>query len=174
MDHLTALVGDLLLLARTDSGAVEMERLPLDLADVAGEALDSVAPLAARKHVEIVLDPEPAPVVGDPLRLRQLVTILVDNALAYTPPNGTVSVRARGTKAGAVLRVDDEGPGIRAEDMPRIFDRFWRAPGAPEGGTGLGLAIAAWITERHGGSIVASNRPEGGASFEVKLPATAG
>ena len=71
------------------------------------------------------------------------------------------------------LRVDDSGPGIRPEDIPRVFDRFWRASGAPAGGTGLGLAIAAWIVERHRGSIAAANRPGGGASFEVRLPEAA-
>ena len=71
---------------------------------------------------------------------------------------------------GAISQVDDEGPGVRPEDMPHVFDRFWRARGAPAGGTGLGLAIAAWIAERHGGTIGVSNRPEKGARFTVRLP----
>ena len=74
------------------------------------------------------------------------------------------------TAAGPRSTVDDEGPGIRPEDLPHVFERFYRAPGAPGGGTGLGLAIAAWIVERHGGRIAVSNRPEGGASFAVRLP----
>ena len=65
----------------------------------------------------------------------------------------------------------DEGPGLREEDMPHVFDRFWRAPGAPSGGTGLGLAIAKWIVDRHAGRIGVANRPEGGAAFRVELPA---
>jgi two-component system sensor histidine kinase KdpD len=69
--------------------------------------------------------------------------------------------------------VEDEGAGIRPEDLPRVFDRFWRAPGAPPGGTGLGLAIAQWIVERHGGRIAVTNRTTGGARFDVHLPATA-
>ncbi len=170
VDHLTALVGDLLLLARTDSGAVEMERLPLDLADVAAEAMAALATLAAGRDVRLLLDPEPAPVKGDPLRLRQLVTILADNAIAHSPGGGLVTVRVRSAGRNVRLDVEDQGPGVRPEDMPRIFDRFYRAPGAPTGGTGLGLAIAAWIVERHGGSIRAANRGEGGALFTVELP----
>jgi len=67
--------------------------------------------------------------------------------------------------------VDDDGPGIRPDDLPHVFDRFWRAADAPEGGSGLGLAIAAWIVERHGGTIRAENRPAGGARFTAVLPA---
>jgi signal transduction histidine kinase len=68
------------------------------------------------------------------------------------------------------LEVDDKGPGIKPQDLSRLFDRFWRADDAPAGGTGLGLAIARWIVDQHGGSIGAMNRPEGGASFWVRLP----
>jgi signal transduction histidine kinase len=170
VDHLTALVGDLLLLARTDSGVIELERSPVDLADVALEAIGTVSSLAARRGVRIVLDPSPAPTLGDPLRLRQLVTILVDNAIAHSPTGGTVTVRVRTTRQSTDLRVEDEGPGLAADEIPHVFDRFWRAPGAPAGGTGLGLAIAAWIVERHEGTIGAGNRPTGGAVFDVRLP----
>jgi signal transduction histidine kinase len=111
-------------------------------------------------------------VSGDPLRLRQLVTILTDNALAHSPAGTAVSVRIRPETPDVVLTVDDQGPGIREEDLPRIFERFWRADNAPAGGTGLGLSIAAWIVEAHGGTISATNRPEGGARFEIRLPAS--
>ena len=70
----------------------------------------------------------------------------------------------------AALQVDDNGPGIRSQDLPRLFERFWRADDAPAGGTGLGLAIAKWIVDQHGGRIGAESRPEGGASFHVWLP----
>jgi signal transduction histidine kinase len=170
--HLTSLVDDLLLLARTDSGAVELERARLDLADVAVAAAGGLSTVASSRGVELLVDPLPTPVVGDATRLRQLVAILVDNALAHSPRGTTVLVRVRPGSAGALLQVFDQGPGIRPEDLPRVFDRFWRAPDAPPGGTGLGLAIAAWIVERHGGTITAANRPDGGSEFEVRLPAT--
>jgi signal transduction histidine kinase len=171
VDHLTAIVGDLLLLARSDSGSLELERVPLDLGDVAAEALPGLGQLAAAKGVAIVLDPEPAPVMGDPTRLRQLVAILVDNAIRHSPGRSTASVEVRREGRFAQLVVEDEGPGVRAEDVPRVFDRFWRAAGAPTGGTGLGLAIAAWIVDRHGGTIAVEPRLPRGARFVVRLPA---
>jgi signal transduction histidine kinase len=77
---------------------------------------------------------------------------------------------AAGAAGSATLAVEDAGPGVRLEDRPRVFDRFWRAPGAPAGGTGLGLAIARWIAEHHDGSISVERSEAGGARFEVRLP----
>ncbi len=170
VDQLSTLVEDLLLLARSDSGAIELDQLPLDLGDLAGEAASTLAQPAADRKVRIVVDPEPAAVTGDPVRLRQLVAILVDNAIRHSPAGGEVRVAVRSDGRSTELSVEDQGPGIRPEDLPRVFDRFWRAPGAPAGGTGLGLAIAHWIVERHGGQIVVVNRAEGGARFDVRLP----
>jgi signal transduction histidine kinase len=124
--------------------------------------------------IRVAVDPEPAIVTGDGKRLRQVATILLDNAIRHSPRGGTVTATVRATGSTATLVVDDQGSGIREEDLPHIFDRFWRAPGAPSGGTGLGLAIAGWIVTRHGGRIGAANRPEGGARFTVELPIAAG
>jgi signal transduction histidine kinase len=168
--HLTALVDDLLLLARTDAGTIEIDRAPVDLGDVAVEAVGPLTAMAAERGVTLVADPLPAEVDGDALRLRQLVKILADNAVAHTPSGGSVVVRVRPDAGYALLAVEDDGPGIRGEDLPHVFERFWRADNAPAGGTGLGLAIAAWIVERHGGRIAAANRPEGGACFEARIP----
>ena len=168
--HMTALVEDMLLLARTDSGVVQIERVPLDLGDIAADAASSLTVLGQERGVKVVLDPLPAPVTGDPLRLRQLVTILVDNAIRHSRPGSTVDARVRPEAGAALLQVDDQGPGIKPEDMPMLFERFWRADNAPAGGTGLGLAIAKWIVEQHGGQIGAFNRPGGGATFSVWLP----
>ena len=172
VDHLTAMVDDLLLLARSDSGAMALERVPVDLGDVASTAAAALSRPATERGVEVLVDPAPADLSGDPARLRQLVTILIDNAIRHSPKDGRVLVRVRTQGADATLDVEDDGPGIRAEDLPRLFDRFYRAAGAPGGGTGLGLAIAAWIVERHDGRIEAANRPEGGACFTVRLPTT--
>jgi signal transduction histidine kinase len=171
--HMTALVEDLLLLARTDSGVVQVDRVPLDLSDVAVEAASMLSSLAEERHVGIELDPLPAEVMGDPLRLRQLVTIFTDNAIRHSPAGSTVRVLIRPQGPVALLLVEDQGPGIREADLPRIFERFWRADNAPAGGTGLGLSIAKWIVEQHGGAIGAYNRPEGGASFCAQLPVAA-
>jgi signal transduction histidine kinase len=170
VDHLTAMVEDLLLLARSDSGAIELERVPVDLGDVASSGASGMTLLASEREVSLVVDPIPAEVDGDPARLRQLVAILVDNAIRHAPRGSRVDVRVRTDSSHAVLVVEDEGPGIRPDDLPRVFDRFYRAAGAPGGGTGLGLAIAAWIVERHGGRIAAANREGTGARFIVRLP----
>ena len=169
--HLTMLVDDLLLLARSDSGAVALDRMELDLGDVAFEAAGALGRMAEDRGVHVEVDPEPAMVDGDPVRLRQLVSILVDNAVRHSPREGHVRVRVRTAGGSASVEVTDEGPGVRDEDMPHVCDRFFRAPGAPSGGTGLGLAIAKWIVDRHGGRIGVANRPEGGAAFRVELPA---
>jgi signal transduction histidine kinase len=174
VDHLTAMVDDLLLLARSDSGAVELERVPLDLGDIASAGASALTRLAGEREVDLVVDPVPAEIDGDPARLRQLVAILVDNAIRHAPSGSRVDVRVRTDGASAVVVVEDQGPGIRAEDLPRVFDRFYRAAGAPGGGTGLGLAIAAWIVERHSGRIAAANRDGGGARFTVRLPLVRG
>ncbi len=170
VEHLTALVDDLLLLARSDSGAVSLDRLPVDLGDIAADAASSLDKPAASKGVRVVVDPEPALVVGDADRLRQLVRILVDNAIRHSPAGGEVVIRVRPEGRSASLQIADQGPGVAAEDMPRIFERFWRAPGAPSGGTGLGLAIAKWIVDRHDGRIAVGNGAHGGAVFSVDLP----
>jgi signal transduction histidine kinase len=168
--HLGSLVDDLLLLARSDSGALDLTFQPVELGDVAAEAATAMAVPAADRGVRVEVDPVPAMVVGDPLRLRQLVTILLDNAVRHSPTGATVGVRVRRDGKAATLVVEDQGPGIRPEDLPHVFDRFWRAPGSVGGGTGLGLAIAATIVTRLGGRIGVANRPAGGAAFTVVLP----
>lgn len=172
VEHLTSLVDDLLLLARSDSGAISLDRLPLDLGDVAAAAASSLVKPAGARDVSVEVDPEPAIVEGDAARLRQLVFILVDNAIRHSPKGGHVRVAVRREGATALLDVEDDGRGVNPDDMPHLFERFWRASGAPSGGTGLGLAIAKWIVDRHHGSIEVSNRQGGGAHFRVRLPSS--
>ena len=170
VEHLTSLVEDLLLLARSDSGAINLERVPIHLDDVAADAAAALAQPAAAAGVRVEVDPAPTAAVGDPARLRQLVMILVDNAIRHSPRGGAVRVVVRPAGDSASVAVEDAGPGVRAEDRERVFDRFWRAPGAPAGGTGLGLAIAKWIADHHDGSISVADSPSGGARFEVRIP----
>ena len=140
---------------------------------MASDAASSLGRTAEDRGVRIEVDPEPAMLEGDPVRLRQLVTILVDNAIRHSPAAATVAVRVRAEGPMGALEVADEGPGLRPEDMPHVFDRFYRAPGAPSGGTGLGLAIARWVVERHGGRIGVRNGEAGGAIFRAELPGDA-
>jgi signal transduction histidine kinase len=146
----------------------------MDLSAAAQQAAASLAPVAAGRGLGLEPDLAPAPIVGDEARLRQLVRILLDNAIRHSAPGGTVRMTVRPRAGGATLVVEDEGTGIRPADLPHLFERFWRAPGAPSGGTGLGLAIAAWIVDRHRGTITAGNREPHGARFEVQLPAGRG
>jgi signal transduction histidine kinase len=170
-DHMTTLVEDLLLLARTDSGVVELELAPTDLAEVVLDAVPGLATLATSRGTELEVDVEPAPLRGDVARLRQLVTILVDNAIRHgRPSDGHVTIRVRGGTS-VTLVVEDDGPGLESGELDRVFDRFWRSPNAPDGGTGLGLSIARWIAERHGGTIAAAVRAPQGAALTVRLPA---
>ncbi len=173
VDNLTRLVEELLLLARSDSGAASIERTPVDLGDIAADAASSLVKPASERGVSISADPEPSPLLGDAARLRQLVLILVDNALAHSPRGGTIAVTVRHEGDRNRLVVEDDGKGLREEDLPRVFERFWRGAAAPPGGAGLGLAIAHWIVTAHGGTIAAENRDPHGARFTVDLPATA-
>jgi signal transduction histidine kinase len=169
--RLGALVDDLLLLARTDSGTLDLATAPTDLGEIALDASAGLATLAAERGVRVEVDAEPVPLIADADRLRQLVRILGDNAVRHAPPETTVGIAVHASDHGqAELRVEDRGPGFRDADLPHVFERFWRASDAPAGGTGLGLTIAAWIVERHGGTIAAGNRPGGGARIEVRLP----
>lgn len=170
VEHLTGLVEDLLLLARTDSGAVELEHLPLDLGDVVADGASSLVPSASQRDVHVSVEPAPVIVVGDAARLRQLVVILVDNAIRHSPRGGTVRVTVGTDGTSGTFSVADEGPGIREEDRAHVFERFWRAPGAPAGGSGLGLAIASWIVSGLGGGIDVTNEEGAGARFTVRMP----
>jgi signal transduction histidine kinase len=167
--RLGELVDQLLLLARSDSGGLEIEHRATDLSDAVVEAASGLRPLADRSAVTLELDLAPAPLQGDPDRLRQLVALLVDNAIRHSPDGGIVRVRARAAGSAVTLDVEDEGPGIAPGELPHLFERFYRGASAPPGGSGLGLAIAHWIVTRHGGSIEAENLSGQGARFRVRL-----
>ncbi|WP_139277945.1 sensor histidine kinase, partial [Rhodococcus marinonascens] len=108
---------------------------------------------------------------GDPVRLRQIITNQLTNASKFVPAGGTVSVTLRQDGEWAELRVADTGPGIAAEDLPRIFDRFFRSRAARADGSGIGLAVAAELTAAHGGTLAADSPPGRGTTFTTRLPA---
>jgi two-component system, OmpR family, sensor kinase len=121
-----------------------------------------------------LLDLDQIQVQGDPDRLKQLLLILVDNAIKYTPEAGEIRLTLRLEAGSALVTVSDSGIGIDPEDLPHLFDRFYRADRArarDHGGTGLGLAIAKWIAERHGGQITVESAPGNGTTVSVRLPA---
>ncbi len=170
-ERLGRLVSGMLMLARADGGQrvvrarVELDRLTVDVVRLARPRASGVRLVVS----EIV----PAVVPGDADQLRQLLVILVENAMRYTPGGGNVSVALRQQDGEAVLSVRDTGVGISAADLPRIFDRFYRADPTRSrvvGGSGLGLAIAKWIAEAHDGRIEVESRPGTGSTFTVVLP----
>jgi two-component system, OmpR family, sensor histidine kinase MprB len=170
--ELTVLVGDLVDLSKTEVEEVEVEDVRLDLA--AAGALQRVRLHAPR--CPIVLDAEPCLVRAAPARLDRAIANLLDNACEWNPPTpdqkseaagGPVEVRVR----NGAIEVRDHGPGISEEDLPRVFDRFYRAPSARgRPGSGLGLAIVRQMAEAHGGSAHAANDPGGGARLTLELP----
>jgi signal transduction histidine kinase len=137
---------------------------------MAAEAISKLTAMAREHGVGVMLDAMPTPTQGDPQRLLQLVTILVDHAVRQSPPGAAVQVLVRPDGDHAVLEVDDSGPGFRPDDLPSLWQRFWRADNAPPSGSGLGLAIAKWIVDQHRGTIAVLNRPDRGATFLVRLP----
>ena len=177
-ERMSSLVQDLLTLVRADAGVDGTQRTPLDLRLLIADMGESLAALCAARELEFRLDlgEEVVLVAGDRTALSRLVFILMDNAVHYTPPPGQVSLSLRLKGETAVLDVTDTGMGIGAEDMPHVFDRFYRADRArsrDSGGSGLGLSIAKWIAERHGGSIGIKSAPGLGCRVRIDLPCTA-
>jgi two-component system OmpR family sensor kinase/two-component system sensor histidine kinase QseC len=162
------LVEQLLALARSDPGEAIPHLEPVDLAVVAAAAITESRGAALARNIDIGLDAEPASMVrGESESLRTLARNLVDNAVRYTPPGGTVRVHCRPTADGAVLEVIDTGPGIAAEHRERVFDRFYRHPSATENGTGLGLAIVKAVADRHAARVTLGDAAGGGLRVTV-------
>jgi two-component system sensor histidine kinase MprB len=162
LTEFTALIGDLVALARDETAA---SPLPLDFRDVVNAALDRVRRRGFGLNFDVELNP--FYVVGDSDMLERAVANLLDNAVKWSPPGGTVRVQLEGDR----LRVADQGPGIEEADLPHVFDRFYRGDAARNTpGTGLGLSIVAQTITQHGGWVKAGPSAQGGAEFTVQLP----
>jgi two-component system OmpR family sensor kinase len=165
------LIESLLELARFDAGQEVLKRLTFDLSQIVKDAAELVQPLADERQVKIVLDAAPLKMDGDPERLAQVVTNLLINAIQYNQAGGEVRVKLANAGGLAVLEIVDTGKGIAAADLPRVFERFYRADASRTGGSaGLGLSICKAIVEAHGGTIAAANNEPQGATFTVRLP----
>jgi two-component system, OmpR family, phosphate regulon sensor histidine kinase PhoR len=177
LERLDWLAQNLLELSKLDSGLVLLDLRSDDLRSTVEQAVEGAATAAARRAIDLGVDlpPEPVVVRHDPVRIGQVVTNLVGNGLKFTPRGGHVRVRVERRPDGAEIEVVDDGSGIEAAEMPRIFERFFRGARASEArgsGSGLGLAIVKSIVEMHGGSVEVQSRPGAGSAFRVILPAS--
>jgi heavy metal sensor kinase len=175
--RMRSLTESLLWLARLDSGAAPPQRTRIDLAVRVSAVLELIRPLAERRRIALTADLAPAVCQGDSGQIDQVITNLLGNAIDHNVDGGSVRVDTRAGPEGAVLTVSDDGPGIDAEHLPHVFERFFRADSSrsrSSGGVGLGLAIARAIVESHGGTIRAESEPGCGAIFTVSIPRTLG
>ena len=170
-ERLARLVANLLDMSRLESGELVLQREWTPIEEPIGAALDRLEGRLAGREVEVQIEPGLPLVALDALLMEQLLMNLLENAIKYTPPGTPLTVTAARDGDSVVLELLDRGPGIPADALPRIFDKFVRAGGPPgTQGVGLGLAICRAVAEAHGGGITAGARPGGGAVFRVTLP----
>jgi signal transduction histidine kinase len=182
-DFMTSLVNDLLVLARMDAGQTTMEKNLLDLSDLVVDTIERLTPLAVRNGVTLQAGDLPeANILGDRQYVLQMLSNLVENAIKYTNGDSKlVTVETGSVDGKTCLRVSDTGPGIASEDIPHLFDRFYRVdkarsretgsetdPTLPSG-SGLGLSIVQWIVQAHGGEIHLESTLGTGSTFEVRF-----
>jgi heavy metal sensor kinase len=177
-ERTTALIEQLLSMARADSGREALHLEPVDLRQTLRSVVDGWQQVATIRNLQFSasVDVPDLSVMGDETLLRRLADILLDNAFKYTPPPGSVHLSLESEGENAVIKVQDSGVGVAEEEQGKIFERFYRVDKArsrAQGGAGLGLAIAQWIVTQHGGSILVESQPGKGATFRVELPMTA-
>ncbi len=177
VDRLTRLVGDLLLLAQAESGRLPMDTKVVELDTIMLEVFNQMRILAGEKLQLVIGEIDQVPINGDRDRLKQVLVNLIGNAIHYTPSGGKVILNLEKQNNKARLTVTDTGPGIPAQDLPHIFERFYRGErsrkrttGSQTSGFGLGLSIAYWIIRNHGGVIEVNSIEGKGTTFCVWLP----
>ncbi|MDH5564523.1 MAG: HAMP domain-containing histidine kinase, partial [Nitrospirota bacterium] len=173
-DEVNKLVSDLLFLARSETGTIQITKTELALENLLQDVLQEAVILAQKKHIMITFIDPPASgrIYGDPQRLKQLFLILLDNAIKYSDPNSHIQMGLNVDSEYATIEIVDQGQGIAEQDLPHIFDRFYRGHRVKDHtqpGAGLGLAIARWITEAHGGHISFSSRPGKGTTVTLRF-----
>jgi signal transduction histidine kinase len=168
------LLGDLLDVSAVESGSFSIELAPVSLGSLLHEITGMMGSHAEARgqRIECRVEPELPEVPADRHRLAQVLSNLVGNAVKFTPEGGRLTLSAEATDGEVIVAVRDTGPGIPADDLPHIFDRFWHTSRVRRGGAGLGLAISKGIVEAHGGRIWATCPPEGGSVFSFALPLT--
>lgn len=167
------LAHSLLELARFDSGQESLERTPFDVAERVRTCVEFLRPLADQRALRIQCDLAPVEATADPDRIGQVLTNLLTNAIQYTPGPGEIRVSTRADRGGAVVTVADTGPGIAADDVPHVFERFFSADksrAGRDGRAGLGLAICKAIIDAHGGTMEVASEKAVGTTFTVRLP----
>jgi signal transduction histidine kinase len=173
-DHMNRLVDDLLLLSRLDAGRLQLDRQPVNLAELLDDLAREMGRVAAEGGVTIEVIHVQGVALADPIRLRQVLLIVLDNALRHTPKSGTIHLEARAHERMIQIQVNDTGSGIPAQHLPHIFDRFYRGEGdrsQPSHGSGLGLAIAKGLVEAMQGDITINSQSERGTQVTIQLPA---
>jgi signal transduction histidine kinase len=176
-DRMGAILSDLLLVARLDADEADLATKPFDLVSVLSEEAERFGVRAAAKEIrlEVRVSGE-LPVRGDPKRTGQILAVLLENAVRFAPPGGSIAVSGRVRDRWVEASVRDTGPGISPKHLPRVFDRFYRAETSRSrgkgAGTGLGLAIARELARAQGGDLVAESAKDGGATFRLRLPRT--
>lgn len=170
--RLGSLVENMLLLARADAGQWPVSRQRVFLDDVLLDAASAARALGAQKHVDVEVGAlEEAPISADPELLRQLLMILLDNAVSFTPEGGQVTASAQRNGRHCKVIIEDTGPGISTSALPHVFDRFYRAdPARGRAGAGLGLSIARWIVDEHDAHIQFESTEGAGTTVRVEFP----
>jgi two-component system OmpR family sensor kinase/two-component system sensor histidine kinase BaeS len=172
--QLSRLVEDLRTLSLAEAGQLPLEREELDVSELLADVATSFSGQAEAAEVEIQLDfdqgSSPLKVIGDAGRLDQVVSNLVVNALGHTQPAGLINLRTWEDQENVFIQVSDNGQGIAYEDLPYIFDRFWRGESARQSSSGLGLAIAKQLVQAHGGNISVESQEGQGSTFTIDLP----
>jgi len=169
-DRLNRLVENLLDMSRLESGRMTLKRDWCDIGEIISTAVERVDPCQNTHGMSIHIAPDLPLIQVDFVLIEQVLVNLLDNACSYTPPATAIEIRAQAQRNDLVIQIADSGPGIPAELLGRIFDKFYRLPGTATGGTGLGLSISRGLIEAHDGTLEAGNRPEGGAVFTIRLP----